>query len=81
MKSLSIYNIRPLNEDEVIPILFEMKHLVHLDISEDPSIQPFLNLQNGRFKIKALLSDPCCLPCLTSLDISGKEGANETMIR
>lgn len=81
LKSLSIYNIRPVNEDEVIPILFEMKQLVHLDISEDPSVQPLLNLQNGRFKIKALFSDPECLPCLTSIDISGKEGANEEMIR
>lgn len=81
LKSLSIYNIRPVNEDEVIPILFEMKQLVHLDISEDPSVQPLLNLQNGRFKIKALFSDPGCLPCLTSVDISGKEGANQEMIR
>ncbi|KAK3092105.1 hypothetical protein FSP39_025250 [Pinctada imbricata] len=80
LKSLSMYKLLAANQDEVVPILFELTKLVHLDVSDDV-VQPLVNTNSGKFDIQQLLEHKMCLPNLTSLDISGKEGASERMIK
>ncbi|KAL5021080.1 hypothetical protein ScPMuIL_000235 [Solemya velum] len=82
LKSLCMYNLRAANTEEIVPILCELTKLIHLDISDDsPTSQHFVNYYPCRFKIVNLISKQKCLPCLKSLDISGKENVPETLLR
>lgn len=81
LKYLSLYNLQASNTEDVVPVLCDLTKLVHLDVSDDFPMQPFTSMQSNKFKIQDLLTQPACLPNLTSLDISGKDGASERMIR
>ena len=73
LKYLSMYNLRAMLNRDVVAVLCELKHLRHLDVSDDFSVQPFVSLQTVKFQTEELLKSQC-LPNLTSLDISGKDG-------
>ena len=77
LQSLSIYKLRVMNSDMVVPVLCELTNIRHLDVSDDFSFQQFLPLQPVKFKVEDLLHKTCELSHLTSLDISGKEGIEE----
>lgn len=79
LKSLSIYNLRVANADSVVPVLCDLRHLVKLDVSNDFAIQPFM-LQSRKFQISDLLMQKDCLPCLTYLDISGKDDVDKSLL-
>ncbi|XP_021353883.1 protein zyg-11 homolog B-like [Mizuhopecten yessoensis] len=86
LKSLSMYNLRAANKDDVVPVLYDLTKLVHLDVSDDSVITPVQHTFMGgdshaKFPIQDLLEKSNCLPYLTSLDISGKEGAAENTLR
>lgn len=83
LKSLSMYNLRAANKDDVVPVLYDLTKLVHLDVSCDSVIPPVQHtfMSGDGFPIQDLLERSNCLPCLTSLDISGKEGALEKTLR
>ncbi|XP_069126204.1 protein zyg-11 homolog B-like [Argopecten irradians] len=86
LKSLSMYNLRASNKDDVVPVLFDLTKLVHLDVSDDSVITPVQHTfmagdSQSKFPIQDLLEKFNCLPHLTSLDISGKEGAVEKTLR
>ncbi|KAG1663580.1 Protein zyg-11 B [Nymphon striatum] len=71
LTSLSMYNLKNVENNEVIPILLQLNKLQHLDISND-NPEP----SNGALRthrISKLLVEPHCLFTLKSLDISGKQ--------
>ena len=81
LRSLSMYNLRASHSEDIVPVLAELTNLHHLDVSDDFSVQPFMNLQPQKFKIQDLLQRTKCFPHLVSLDISGKEGIPEELLR
>lgn len=85
LRYLSMYNIPVYNKDDVVPVLCDLTKLVHLDVSDDLVLssaqQPFMDSPNGKFQISDLLVKESCLPQLTSLDISGKDGATEEVLK
>ncbi|XP_064606209.1 protein zyg-11 homolog B-like [Liolophura sinensis] len=81
LRSLSMYNLRASHTEEVVPVLCELTKLCQLDVSDDMSMQPFVNFQPVKFRIRDLLMRECDLPELRSLDISGKEGLKEDLLR
>lgn len=81
LKYLSMYCLRAAQTCDIVPVLCELKKLVHLDVSDDSSVQTILSTNPlPKFKIIDLLSRPTCLPHLTSLDMSGKDGATEEVL-
>lgn len=81
LKYLSLYCLRAAQTCDMVPILCELTKLVHLDVSDDLTGQAILSTNpSPKFKVIDLLSRPLCLPQLTSLDISGKEGAQEGVL-
>jgi len=83
LKSLSMYNLRASHTADVVPVLCELHMLRHLDVSDDFSVQQFVNLQPVKFAVCDLLSAGAgdALPHLASLDISGKEGISDALLR
>lgn len=81
LRSLSMYNLRASHTEEVVPVLCELTKLCQLDVSDDMSMQPFVNFQPVKFRIRDLLMRESDLPELRSLDISGKEGLMEDLLR
>lgn len=78
LKFLSMYSLRAAQTCDIVPVLCELTKLVHLDVSDDSTVQTILSTSPlPKFKITDLLSKPACLPQLTSLDMSGKDGAKE----
>lgn len=81
LKYLSMYCLRAAQTCDMVPVLCELTKLVHLDVSDDSSMQIILSTNPlPKFKIVDLLSRPVCLPHLTSLDMSGKEGSTEEVL-
>jgi Zyg-11 family protein len=81
LKYLSMYSLRAAQTCDIVPVLCELTKLVHLDVSDDSSVQQILSSNpSPKFKITDLLSRTTCLPQLTSFDMSGKEGATEEML-
>ncbi|XP_064625443.1 protein zyg-11 homolog B-like isoform X2 [Lineus longissimus] len=82
LRSLSMYNLRISNCDNVLHVLKDCANLQHLDISDDTQMQPFVGLQPSKFEIASLLIlQGNFLPFLSSLDISGKDGLKIEWIR
>ena len=82
LKSLSMYNLRVSHLVDVVPVLCELHQLRQLDVSDDFAVQHLVNLQfPAKFPVHELLENTHCLPYLTSLDISGKEGITERSLR
>ena len=81
LKSLSMYNLRASHNEDIVPVLWQLSELRYLDVSDDFAVQPFVNLQPVKFKIEELLRRRDCLPHLTALDISGKDGLSQQIIR
>ena len=81
LKSLSMYNLRASHTEDIVPVLCDLHNLRHLDVSDDFSVQPFVNLQPVKFRVEELLKKYSSLPLLSSLDISGKENIAEEMLR
>lgn len=73
LKSLSMYNLRALSCEEVVPVLLQLEQLRHLDVSVDRD-HPLDLLNPHRYDISPLLQIPTSLPHLVSLDLSGKDG-------
>ncbi len=80
LKSLSMYNLKASNPD-VVPVLCELENLRHLDVSDDFSPQPFVNLEPEKFRVDDLLERHRSLPLLTSLDVSGNDNVSEFPLR
>lgn len=81
LKYLSMYSLRAAQTCDMVPVLCELTKLMHLDVSDDSSVQTILSTNPlPKFKIIDLLSRPSCLPHLTSLDMSGKDGATEEVL-
>ncbi|KAK2191886.1 hypothetical protein NP493_43g02052 [Ridgeia piscesae] len=81
LQSLSLYKLRVVNSDMVVPVLCELTNIRHLDVSDDFSYQEFLPLQPVKFKVADLLHKTREMPHLTSLDISGKAGIEEEALK
>lgn len=84
LKYLSMYCLRAAQTCDMVPVLCELTKLVHLDVSDDSfqSMQSILTTTTlPKFKIVDLLQRPNCLPHLTSLDMSGKDGATEEVLK
>ena len=79
LKSLSMYNLRAILNRDVVSVICELKHLRHLDVSDDFSVQPFVSLQTVKFQTDDLLKSRC-LPHLASLDISGKDSIKPELL-
>ncbi|WAR24138.1 ZYG11-like protein [Mya arenaria] len=77
LKFLSMYSLRAAQTSDMVPVLSELTKLVHLDVSDD-SFQTVHSILSTtppqKFKVANLLSKTSCLPRLSSLDISGKDG-------
>jgi len=81
LKSLTMYNLRAATTEDIVSILCDMALLRHLDVSDDFSVQPFVNLHPAKFPIQELLQRNKSLPFLQSLDISGKDGVTEPLLK
>ena len=82
LKSLAMYNLRASDTEDVVPVLCELHNLRHLDVSDDTStMNTFPNPGYVKFCVADLLSKTRCLPNLTSLDISGKDGVTYELLR
>jgi len=81
LQSLSLYKLRVVNSDMVVPVLCELTNIRHLDVSDDFSYQEFLPLQPVKFKVADLLHKTREMPHLTSFDISGKAGIEEEALK
>ena len=81
LKSLTMYNLRASHHVEMVSVLCELTHLRHLDVSDDSSVHLFVSLQHTKFNARDLLVRTHDLPQLSSLDISGKEGIEEDILR
>ncbi|XP_064477027.1 protein zyg-11 homolog B-like [Ornithodoros turicata] len=73
LRSLSMYNLKALSCEEVVPVLVQLEQLRHLDVSVDRD-HPLDLLNPLRYDVSPLLKDPTRLPHLLSLDVSGKDG-------
>ncbi|XP_076353569.1 protein zyg-11 homolog B-like [Tachypleus tridentatus] len=74
LKSLAMYNLRKISNNDVVSVLCELNHLRYLDVSEDKDHQA-LDMQDPlKYRVSDLLRQTKCLPHISSLDISGKEG-------
>ncbi|KAL3887228.1 hypothetical protein ACJMK2_027175 [Sinanodonta woodiana] len=78
LKCLSLYDLN-IGSDS-IPVLTQLKGLVHLDVSYDSISRIGINVDRFRFKVSDLLSHTHCLPNLTSLDISANVGLTEPIL-
>ena len=81
LKSLFMYNLRASHNEDIVPVLCELCHLRCLDVSDDYSVQTFFNLQPVKFRADDLLKRKLCLPHLSYLDLSGKEGITDILLR
>lgn len=82
LKSLTMYNLRASHNEDIVNILCELSNLRHLDISEGFWGQNFfLNLEPIHLSAADLLNRHHSLPKLVSLDVSGKEGVCETLLK
>ncbi len=81
LKSLSMYNLRATQGQELVNVICDLPNLQYLDVSDDFSAQPFVNLHQGKFPIRDFLKLETCLPQLSSLDISGKNEVNEALLQ
>ena len=58
LKSLSMYNLRASHTEDIVPVLCDLNNLRVLDVSDDFSVQPFVNLQPVKFKVINLFCRP-----------------------
>ncbi|KAM7287261.1 protein zyg-11 homolog B [Ixodes scapularis] len=80
LKSLSMYNLKSLSCEEVVPVLCQLQNLHHLDVSDDHD-HPLDLLHPLRHDVSWLLKDPDRFPHLVSLDLSGKDGVTVCALR
>ena len=82
LKYLSMYCLRAAQTCDMLPVICELTNLIHLDVSDDSlqNVQSILSKNSSKFHIQDLISQPYCLPHLTSLDISGNVGATEEVL-
>ena len=82
LKWLSMYNLRSVSGgcQEFVPILCELKNLVHLDISDDRE-NPLDMLTPLQDSTSELLQRPECFVNLKSLDLSGREGIDSDQLK
>ena len=73
LKSLTMYNVHYGYNESTIKTLVSLPHLMHLDISCDFSIQPPVPHDFIRENAELLLERLKCNANLTSIDLSGKE--------
>ena len=81
LKSLCMYNLRSSHTEDIVSLLCDLVELRHLDVSDDFSVQPFIQLHPTKFSVVDLLVKKRCLPKLLSLDISGKEGITDSLLK
>ena len=81
LKSLCMYNLRSPHTEFIVPILCDLIELRHLDVSDDFSVQPFIQFHPTKVSVIDLLVKRSCLPKLVSLDISGKEGITDILLK
>lgn len=80
LKSLTMYNLKGLNCEEVVPVLCQLQQLHHLDVSDDRD-HPLDLLNPLRHDVSWLLQKPNQFPHLVSLDLSGKDGVTVCALR
>ncbi len=81
LKFLSLFNLSSSHSDDFVSVLCELEQLRHLDVSDEFFTQPLVTMQPTKLNVCELLEQVDALPHLTSLDISGKDGITEQLIR
>ncbi|XP_069693619.1 protein zyg-11 homolog B-like isoform X2 [Periplaneta americana] len=81
LKSLTMYNLKVSEGENVVPVLLELHQLRVLDISDEKDAHPFEMFHPSQTRISDLLKSEGCLLHLTTLDISGKDEINITELR
>ncbi|PNF20924.1 zyg-11-like protein B [Cryptotermes secundus] len=73
LKSLTMYNLKVSEGENVVPVLLELHQLRVLDISDEKDAHPFEMFHPTRTCIAEFLKSEGCMVHLTLLDISGKD--------
>ncbi|KAG7188107.1 hypothetical protein KM043_015956 [Ampulex compressa] len=81
LRILKMYNLKIHRSDNLITVLLELNELRNLDISDERDAHALEVFAPTRPKITNFLKALYCMPYLTSLDLSGKDGIDARDLR